>query len=86
MGVNSSQLYKDPPEKELKKTQLEKYAPDAPVWQRIDKHGCFRKNYRGNPRSAPGCFVMPNNVMEYQARLGKHRVLDRQQNLGKTLG
>lgn len=71
MGVNSSQLYKDPPEKELK-TQLEKYAP---VWKRIDKHGYFSKNYRGNPRSSPGCFVMPYNVMEHQTRLGKDSVL-----------
>lgn len=62
MGVNSSQLYKYPLKEELKKTQLEKYAPVAPVWKRIEKHGYFSKNYRGNPRSSPPCFVMPNNV------------------------
>lgn len=62
MGVNSSQLYKDPLKEELKKTQFEKYAPVAPVRKRIEKHGYFSKNYRGNPKSSLACFVMPNNV------------------------
>lgn len=61
MRANSSQLYKDPLEEELKMTQFEKYAPGAPVWKRIEKHGYFSKNYTGNPRSSPACFVMPDN-------------------------
>lgn len=44
MGVNSSQLYKDPLEEERKTTQFEKYAPVAPVWKRPEKHGYFTQN------------------------------------------
>lgn len=74
MGVNSSQLHKDPLEEELKKTQVEKYAPVAPVWKRIEKHGYFSKNYRGNPRSSSACFVMPNNAI-WSIRPGWGRTL-----------